>query len=158
MEIDAIPDSAMAVFDNYNIRRNYDDKTETWYFSVVDIIAALLQQSDHQKARKYWNKLKERLKKEGSESVTNCHRLKLIAADGKKYLTDVANPETLLRLLQSVPNPDWIAKELHKGNGCYLLQNSPKYSFLNNFLSVTSYQFGKQYFISYTGTGLFVGP
>lgn len=95
----------LAVFENYKIRRIYDEKAETWYFSVVDIIAALIQQPTHQTARKYWNKLKERLNKEGSQSVTKCHRLKLEAADGKKYLTDVADPETLLRLIQSVPSP-----------------------------------------------------
>jgi DNA-damage-inducible protein D len=106
----------LAIFEEYKIRRVYDEKTETWFFSVVDIIQALIQQPDYQTARKYWNKLKERLKKEGSESVTNCHRLKLEAADGKKYLTDVANPETLLRLIQSVPSPKaepiklWLAK------------------------------------------------
>ena len=106
----------LAIFEEYKIRRVYDEKTETWFFSVVDIIKALIQQPDYQTARKYWNKLKERLKKEGSESVTNCHRLKLEAADGKKYLTDVANPETLLRLIQSVPSPKaepiklWLAK------------------------------------------------
>jgi hypothetical protein len=105
-----------ALFEDYDIRRVYDEKTETWYFSVVDIIRALLQQPDFQAARKYWNKLKERLGKEGSESVTNCHRLKLGAADGKKYLTDVASPEVLLRLIQSVPSPKaepiklWLAK------------------------------------------------
>jgi hypothetical protein len=84
----------LAVFEEYKIRRLYDEKTETWFFSVVDIIQALTQQPDYQTARKYWNKLKERLGKEGSESVTNCHRLKLEAADGKKYLTDAANPES----------------------------------------------------------------
>ena len=87
---------ALAVVENYKIRRMYDEASETWYFSVVDIVAALIQQSDYQTARKYWNKLKERLKKEGSQSVTDCHQLKLEAADGKKYLTDVASPETLL--------------------------------------------------------------
>ncbi|MGD0077555.1 MAG: Bro-N domain-containing protein [Sedimentisphaerales bacterium] len=108
--------NSLAIFEGYKIRRLYDEKTETWFFSVVDIIQALIQQPDYQTARKYWNKLKERLKKEGSESVTNCHRLKLEAADGKKYLTDVANPETLLRLVQSVPSPKaepiklWLAK------------------------------------------------
>src|SRR4030066_33403 len=108
--------SNLAIFEDYKIRRLYDEDTETWYFSVVDIIQVLIQQPDFQAARKYWNKLKERLKKEGSESVTNCHRLKLEAADGKKYLTDVANPETLLRLIQSVPSPKaepiklWLAK------------------------------------------------
>ena len=109
-------DKALAVFENYKIRRHYDQQAEKWYFSVVDIMAVLIQQSDHQKARKYWNKLKERLIKEGSQSVTNCHRLKLEAADGKKYLTDAADPETLLRLIQSVPSPKaepiklWLAK------------------------------------------------
>ncbi len=108
--------NSLAVFENFKIRRIYDEKSETWFFSVVDIIQALIQQPNYQTARKYWNKLKERLRKEGSESVTNCHRLKLEAADGKKYLTDIANPETLLRLIQSVPSPKaepiklWLAK------------------------------------------------
>jgi len=109
-------DKALAVFEDFHIRRQFDEETETWYFSVVDIIAALIQQTDYQSARKYWNKLKERLKKEGSQSVTDCHQLKLLAADGKKYLTDVADPQTLLRLIQSVPSPKaepiklWLAK------------------------------------------------
>jgi len=94
-----------AVFEDYQIRRVYDEATETWFFSVVDVMQALIQQADFQIARKYWNKLKERLKAEGSQSVTNCHQLKMEAADGKKYLTDVANAETLLRLIQSVPSP-----------------------------------------------------
>src|ERR1035437_5002151 len=98
-------EQALAVFEDYKIRRIYNEAAETWYFSVVDIVAALIQQSDYQTARKYWNKLKERLKKEGSQSVTNCHQLKLEAADGKRYLTDVASAETLLRLVQSVPSP-----------------------------------------------------
>jgi len=105
-----------AVFEEREIRRVYDEKTETWFFSVVDIVRVLTQQPDYQSARKYWNKLRERLGKEGSESVTNCHRLKLPAADGKSYLTDVATAETLLRLVQSVPSPKaepiklWLAK------------------------------------------------
>jgi len=109
-------ETALAVFENHKIRRVYDEKAETWLFSVVDIVAVLTAQADYQTARKYWNKLKERLKKEGSESVTKCHQLKLEAADGKKYLTDVADPETLLRLIQSVPSPKaepiklWLAK------------------------------------------------
>ena len=97
-----MPEKSLAVFEGKQIRRYYDEKTETWYFSVVDIIQVLIQQPDYQAARKYWNKLKERLKKEGSESVTNCHRLKLEAADGKQSLTDVAMPETILRLIQSI--------------------------------------------------------
>ena len=87
-----------AQFDGHAIRRVYDEDTETWWFSVVDIVQVLTQQPDYQTARKYWNKLKERLGREGSQSVTNCHRLKLTAADGKNYLTDVATAETLLRL------------------------------------------------------------
>ncbi len=72
--------NSLAIFEGYKIRRQYDEKTETWFFSVVDILQVLIQQPDYQTARKYWNKLKERLRKEGSESVTNCHRLKLEAA------------------------------------------------------------------------------
>ena len=108
--------NTISVFEEYKIRRVYDEKTDTWFFSVVDIVQALTQQADYQLARNYWNKLKERLKKEGNESVTNCHRLKLEAADGKKYLTDAATAETLLRLIQSVPSPKaepiklWLAR------------------------------------------------
>jgi hypothetical protein len=67
--------SQIALFENYKIRRHYDESNQTWYFSVVDILQVLIQQRDYQTARKYWNKLKERLKKEGSQSVTKCHRL-----------------------------------------------------------------------------------
>lgn len=76
-------EKTLAVFENYKIRRHYDEGKEIWYFSVIDVVAVLIQQSDYQTARKYWNKLKERLKKEGSESVTKCHQLKLEAAGGK---------------------------------------------------------------------------
>ena len=109
-------ETALAVFENHKIRRVYDEASETWFFSVVDIVAVLTVQADYQIARKYWNKLKERLKKEGSQTVTNCHQLKMIAEDGKMRLTDVADPETLLRLIQSVPSPKaepiklWLAK------------------------------------------------
>ena len=106
----------MTLFEDYQIRRIYDEDAEIWWFSVIDIVQVLTQQADYQAARKYWNKLKQRLKKEGSQSVTDCHRLKLTAADGKNYLTDVATAETLLRLVQSVPSPKaepiklWLAK------------------------------------------------
>jgi len=106
----------IAVFDGKNIRRIWDGKAEKWYFSVIDIIQVLIQQPDYQIARKYWNKLKEQLNQEGNQLVTNCHQLKLEAADGKKYLTDVGDVETLLRLIQSVPSPKaepikmWLAK------------------------------------------------
>lgn len=108
--------NTLAIFEGHKIRRHYDDKTETWYFSVVDIIAVLTEQPEHKKAQSYWTTLKNRLKEEGSEVVTKCDQLKLEASDGKKYLTDVANPETLLRLIQSVPSPKaepiklWLAK------------------------------------------------
>ena len=112
--------NSLAIFEDFNIRRVYDEVTETLYFSVVDIVKALLEQPDFQMARKYWNKLKERLKNEGSQLVTNCHQLKLKAEDGKERLTDVANPETLLRLIQSITNPKaepiklWLAKVGHE--------------------------------------------
>ena len=78
--------NTLAVFGNFKIRRIYDGKSETWFFSVVDIIQVLIQQPDYQTARKYWNKLKERLKTEGSQLVTNCHQLKMTAGDGKNAL------------------------------------------------------------------------
>jgi hypothetical protein len=106
----------LQIFNGKNIRSHWDKKKEKWYFSVVDIISVLIDQADFTKARKYWNKLSERLRNEGSEMVTKCHQLKLIASDGKKYLTDVADVETLFRLIQSVPSPKaepiklWLAK------------------------------------------------
>lgn len=108
------------IFDDYKIRRIYDQSTEKWYFSVVDIIQVLTQQPDFQAARNYWKVLKSRLKKEGSESVTNCNRLKLEASDGKQYLTDVADVKTVFRLIQSIPSPKaepiklWLAKVGHE--------------------------------------------
>ena len=105
-----------AFFEEHQIRRVYDEAKETWFFSVIDIVQVLTQQPDYQAARKYWNKLKERLGKEGSQLVTNCHQLKMAAEDGKQRLTDVATAETLLRLVQSVPSPKaepiklWLAK------------------------------------------------
>jgi hypothetical protein len=106
----------LVIFEEHEIRRVYDEEKETWYFSVIDIIRVLTQQSDYQTARKYWNKLKERLKNEGSELVTNCHQLKMQASDGKMRDTHCADPETLLRIIQSVPSPKaepiklWLAK------------------------------------------------
>ena len=106
----------LAIFEGHGIRRLYDEQTETWWFSVVDIMQVLTQQPDYKAAQNYWKVLKHRLNKEGSQSVTNCNQLKLTAADGKNYLTDVANAETLLRLVQSVPSPKaepiklWLAR------------------------------------------------
>ena len=82
-----------AIFEEHEIRRVYDEATETWLFSVIDIVRVLTQQQDYQTARKYWNKLKERLGKEGSQLVTNCYQLKMTAADGKQRPTDVATAE-----------------------------------------------------------------
>ncbi len=109
-------DTELTVFEDYKIRRIYDEEKGIWFFSVIDIVQALTQQPNYQASRKYWNKLKERLKNEGNQSVTNCHQLKLEATDGKKYLTDVANTKILLRLIQSIPSPKaepiklWLAK------------------------------------------------
>lgn len=106
----------IAIFEEAKIRRSYDEKTETWFFSVVDIIRVLTDQPSQALARNYWKVLKSRLKKEGSELVTKCNRLKMTAEDGKQRLTDVADAETLLRLVQSVPSPKaepikmWLAK------------------------------------------------
>jgi len=108
--------SKLAIFQGKKIRRIYDKKKEKWYFSVVDIIAVLTNQNDFQLSRNYWKVLKIRLKKEGSQVVTNCNRLKLQAEDGKMRETDVADVETLLRLIQSVPSKNaepiklWLAK------------------------------------------------
>jgi len=103
-------------FDGESIRRVYDEDSETWWFSVIDVVQVLIQQPDDLMARKYWNQLKRRLGKEGSQLVTACHQLKMPAADGKQRLTDAATAETLLRLVQSVPSPKaepiklWLAK------------------------------------------------
>ena len=88
-------------FDSTKIRVVWDDEKEQYYFSVVDVVGVLTESTD---GRKYWNKLKQRLKAEGSESVTNCHQLKLLAADGKRYNTDVADMQGILRIVQSIPS------------------------------------------------------
>lgn len=108
---------SLAVFESKQIRRSYDEDSEIWYFSIVDVVAILSESIDPQS---YWRKLKERLKKEGNETVTNCHALKMQASDGKMRLTDVATAEQLLRLIQSIPSPKaepfkiWLAKVGHE--------------------------------------------
>ena len=92
------------LYEDQPIRTAWVEDEEEWYFSIVDVVGVLTEQTDYQKARKYWNKLKQRLSEEGSQLVTNCHRLKMTAQDGKKRLTDVANTEQLLRLIQSIPS------------------------------------------------------
>ena len=104
---------SIVIFEQEPVRRVWFDKDEKWYFSVVDVVRILTGSID---PRKYWNKLAQRLKEEGSEVVTKCHRLKLIAEDGKMRETDAADVEVLLRLIQSIPSPKaepfklWLAK------------------------------------------------
>ena len=95
--------TAIKLFESKKIRTQWDSEGEEWYFSIVDVIAVLTN-NDYQIARKYWNKLAQRLRDEGNETVTNCHQLKLLAPDGKQRFTDVASTEQLLRLIQSIPS------------------------------------------------------
>ena len=94
----------LQMFEDRPIRTAWDETQEEWYFSIVDVVTVLTESGDYNTGRKYWNKLKQRLKAEGSELVTNCHQLKMKATDGKRRLTDVANTEQLLRIIQSVPS------------------------------------------------------
>ena len=96
---------AIKLFEERKVRTAWDDEQEKWYFSIVDVVDVLTDSKDALTARKYWNKLKQRLKEEGNETVTNCHQLKMRAADGKMRLTDVADTEQLFRIIQSVPSP-----------------------------------------------------
>ena len=106
-------DNSVQLFDSKRIRTQWDAEKEKWYFSVVDIVEVLTGSSD---ASAYWRKLKQRLKEEGNETVTNCHALKMRASDGKNRLTDVADQEQMFRLIQSIPSPKaepikrWIAQ------------------------------------------------
>ena len=93
---------AIKLFEERKVRTIWDDVQEKWYFSVVDVVAIL---TDSATPRNYWKVLKNRLKKEGNESVTNCNQLKLLSSDGKRYLTDVADQEQLFRIIQSIPSP-----------------------------------------------------
>lgn len=93
------------LFEDKRIRTAWDEEKEEWYFSIVDVVGVLTESPDYNTGRKYWNKLKQRLKEEGNKLVTKCHQLKMTAADGKKRLTDVADTEQLLRIIQSIPSP-----------------------------------------------------
>ena len=93
------------LFEEQTIRTAWDEEKEEWFFSVVDVVGVLTDQPDTRHAAKYWSVLKTRLKKEGSELPTNCSQLKMRSADGKRYKTDVANTEQLLRIIQSIPSP-----------------------------------------------------
>ena len=96
---------SLQLFEEKKVRTVWDEEQEKWYFAIVDVVDVLVGSKDALTARKYWNKLKQRLKEEGNETVTNCHQLKLRAADGKMRLTDVADTEQLFRIIQSIPSP-----------------------------------------------------
>lgn len=105
--------SQIQLFEEKKVRTVWDEESEEWYFSIVDVVDVL---TDSPNPRKYWSVLKTRIKKEGSELTTNCSQLKMLAADGKKYLTDVVSTQQLFRLIQSIPSPKaepfklWIAQ------------------------------------------------
>ena len=109
-------ENKIQLFQKQSVRTHWDEEQEKWFFSIVDVIAILTEQKDYQGARNYWKVLKHRLVKEGNETVTNCNRLKMIAKDGKMRMTDVADTQQLLRLIQSVPSHKaepfkiWLAK------------------------------------------------
>lgn len=92
---------AIKIFEEKQVRTVWDSEQEKWYFSIVDVVSVLTDSTD---GRKYWNKLKQRLKEEGNETVTNCHQLKMCAADGKMRMTDVTDTKQLFRLIQSIPS------------------------------------------------------
>ena len=107
----------LKIFENQKVRTAWDDQEEKWYFSIVDVCGVLTDQPDYDHAKNYWKVLKFRLLKEGNESVTNCNQLKLVSPkDGKRYKTDVADPELLFRIIQSIPSPkaepfkQWMAR------------------------------------------------
>ncbi|MDP2208862.1 MAG: Bro-N domain-containing protein [Bacteroidota bacterium] len=109
-------ENSVKLFEQKQVRTNWDEQQEKWYFSIVDVVEVLTDQPTHQGARNYWKVLKNRLIKEGNETVTNCNRLKMVAEDGKMRITDVADTEQIFRLIQSIPSPKaepfklWLAK------------------------------------------------
>ena len=92
------------MFEGRKVRTAWSEEEQEWFFSIVDVCGVLTDSKDYQTSRKYWNKLKERLKAEGNETVTNCHQLKLVSADGKMRLTDVAKMDEMFRVIQSIPS------------------------------------------------------
>lgn len=94
--------NAIQLFEDKKVRTIWDDNQEKWYVSIIDVVAILTESID---PNAYWRKLKQRLKEEGNETVTNCHGLKMLAPDGKMRMTDVADTEQLFRLIQSIPSP-----------------------------------------------------
>jgi DNA-damage-inducible protein D len=113
--------SDIKLFESKKVRTHWDETKERWYFSIVDIIEILTDQPSTERARNYWKVLKNRLLKEGNETVTNCNQLKLQAVDGKMRLTDVGDVEQIFRLIQSIPSPkaepfkQWLAKVGYEG-------------------------------------------
>ncbi|MBU1657713.1 hypothetical protein KKG72_01500 [bacterium] len=107
---------SIQLFEEQSVRTHWDEDEEKWLFFIVDVVAILTEQIDYQGARNYWKVLKHRLLNEGNQTVTDCNQLKMPAQDGKMRLTDVADTEQLLRLIQSVPSPKaepfkmWLAK------------------------------------------------
>ena len=101
------------LFEQRSVRSHYDEEQEKWYFSIIDVVSVLTESTN---PSAYWRKLKQRLKEEGNETVTNCHSLKMLSADGKMRATDVADVEQLFRLIQSIPSPkaepfkQWLAR------------------------------------------------
>ncbi|MBI2630902.1 hypothetical protein HYW73_01630 [Candidatus Nomurabacteria bacterium] len=116
MKKKSLSPNQLAIFENFKIRRVFDEQKEIWYFSVADVVGALIEQVNPIIAGNYWRKLKQRLKEEGSQVVTNCHNLKMQARDEKFYNTDSADVETLLRIIQTIPSKKaeplklWLAK------------------------------------------------
>lgn len=106
--------SSIKLFQSNKIRSTWNDEEEQWYFSIVDVVGALTDSVD---GRKYWNKLKQRLKSEGNELVTICHQLKMPASDGKMRITDTANAKGILRIIQSIPS---LARAIARGVTDYL--------------------------------------
>lgn len=108
--------SDIQIFEDKKVRSQYDNTKEIWYFSIVDVVGILTEQPTVDRARNYWKVLKNRLLKEGNETVTSCNQLKLMAEDGKMRLTDVGTVEQIFRLIQSIPSPkaepfkQWLAK------------------------------------------------
>ena len=105
MEVLVRKNNQIQLFENKRIRTAWDAEKEEWFFSIVDVVGVLTDQPDYQAARNYWKVTKKRLKDEGNETVTSCNQLKMTATDGKKRLTDVADTEQLLRIIQSIPSP-----------------------------------------------------
>ena len=123
-------ENKLQLFEKQHVRSVWDEEQEKWWFSVIDVVAVLTEQNDHQLARNYWKVLKSRLKAEGNETVTNCNRLKILTPDGKMRLADVFDTEQILRLIQSIPSPKaepfkmWLAQVGRERNDDQAIQKA----------------------------------